>query len=477
LFGGGAEEREQGLLDRMRSKLDARDDVLSIGGRLFVQGLVTSFVDQPIEEVGFSTPSFLDIYGDARPSDRLRVYALGRIQSDFASRSTDPDLSGGNLFSFGISDTTAVLDQLWLKFDVARRVFVTVGQQRLRWGSGRFFNPTDFVNRQRINPVALLDQRLGIGLLKLHVPLEDQGINLYAILDFEEANQLDRLGGAARAEIARGQFEVAASVAYQAEQGLRAGIDLSAGVWELDVRSELALSYDDPTPFFEGDFSTQPLVFPEAVDRSDQVLVQAMVGAEAAFKTDDRGGLFIVGAEYFFNQGGYSDKDLYPFLILGPALGPALAGAAAVAEQVGAGGVIPAPPETLPDGFSQFTVSRHYVGAYATWVAPGALDDTTLALAVLADVGTQSSGTGTFTWGQGLLTFLSLQTFVNVGFGGRGAFKPLLADDRFQLVDPDGLGPVPDLISLLQPQFSLLFAEVPGLEPLVTAGLALSLSF
>ncbi|MGF1508748.1 MAG: hypothetical protein ACFB9M_04510 [Myxococcota bacterium] len=468
-----------GLVDRLREKLDAREDVLSLGGRLFLQTLVTGLLEQSFDDYAFTAPSFLEIYLDARPSDRLRVFAQGRIQTDFAfSEDGLPGLGSVNLFSFGITDTSAILDQLWLKFDLARRVFITLGQQRLRWGSGRFYNPTDFLNPQRVNPVALLDQRVGIGLLKVHVPLEAQGINLYGILDFEDVASVSDLGGALRAEIARGQTEVAVTVAFEDELGFRGGVDVSSALWRLDVRSEIAVTVGDETPFFEGNFSTQPLEFPDAVDRSNRAFVQALVGVEFPFKTDSTGGLLVIGAEYFFNQAGYSDKSLYPFLLVGSAFGTALGGASEVAAQAGFENVLPAPPEALPTGFPQFQVSRHYVGAYASWISPGSWDDTTISTALLADLdGEESSGTVTLTVGQSILTFLGIQAFVNLTFGGRGAFKPLLNDDRFQVIDPSGLGPIPDLVALLNADFGLLFTELRGFEPLVSAGVALTLDF
>lgn len=452
-----------GLLDRMRGELEARDDRLSIGGRLLLQLQTNGLLDQPAEEVGISAPSFLEVYLDARPSERVRAFAQGRIQTDFTVESSQDAAVAGtstDLFGFGISGTNAILDQLWVKFDIAQRVYVTAGQQRLRWGSSRFFNPTDFVNRQRLNPVALFDQRIGIGLLKFHLPLEDAGVNLYAIVDFEDANRLDRLAGAFRAEWVVGTAELASSFAYQRERGLRAGLDVSAGVGRFELRSEVALAYGDRAVFFEGDFSSPPLVTPDALDREDELLIQATFGGDTSFRLNEDNDTLVLGFEYFFNDAGYADRELYPYLILSSFSPEAL-------RVLGAD-----LPEDRPlPGFAPFTISRHYVGLYALLAAPGSWDDTSFVFSGLLDPGRSTSGLLRVDVSQSVLTFLSLRFFAGVFFGGRGAFKPLLQDDSFQLVA--GANPLPGVVPLLD----AAFLPVEGFEPLFNLGTAITLDF
>jgi len=452
-----------GLLDRMRDELEAREDVLSLGGRLLLQLQANGLVDQPAEEVGVSAPSFLELYLDARPSGRLRAFAQGRIQTDFTTSQTQNAAVAGtstDLFGFGITGTNAVLDQLWVKFDIARTVYVTAGQQRLRWGSSRFFNPTDFVNRQRLNPVALFDQRLGIGLVKFHLPLEEAGVNLYAILDVEDANRLDRLAGAFRAEWAVGTAELASSVAYQRDRGFRAGLDVSAGVGRFELRSEVALTYGDRTVFFEGDFSSPPLVAPDAVNREDQVLIQATFGGDTTFRLNEDDDTLVLGFEYFFNDAGYRDRELYPYLILSSFSPDAL-------RVLGAD----LPTDRPLPGFAPFTVSRHYVGVYALLAGPGSWDDTSFVFSGLLDPGPSTSGLARIDVSQTVLTFLSLRAFAGVFLGGRGAFKPFLEDDSFQLVA--GANPLPGVLPLLD----AAFLPVRGFEPLFNLGTALTLDF
>ena len=46
---------------------------------------------------------------------------------------------------------------MWLNFDIGRTVFVTAGRQRVKWGIGRFWNPTDFLQPARLDALAFFD--------------------------------------------------------------------------------------------------------------------------------------------------------------------------------------------------------------------------------------------------------------------------------------------------------------------------------
>lgn len=62
--------------------LDTRDE-LAIGGFLFMQLGQSYDEGDPLDEIALSAPNLLDVYLDARPSERLRLYASGRILYDY----------------------------------------------------------------------------------------------------------------------------------------------------------------------------------------------------------------------------------------------------------------------------------------------------------------------------------------------------------------------------------------------------------
>jgi len=76
----------------------------------------------------------------------------------------------------GHAHTGVLLDQMWLRFDIKHTVFVTAGRQHVRWGTARFWTPTDFLHIQHRNPLDVFDARTGTTMIKVHVPWE-QGWN------------------------------------------------------------------------------------------------------------------------------------------------------------------------------------------------------------------------------------------------------------------------------------------------------------
>ena len=121
-----------------------RDDPLRIGGQLYLRLQAQSQEDVAPGDWPLVSPNLLDVFLDARPNDRVRAFALGRLAHD----AVVPDRTAGVppelVAALGLeppSNPRGVLDQLWVNFDVARTVFVTAGKQHVKWGVGRFWSP------------------------------------------------------------------------------------------------------------------------------------------------------------------------------------------------------------------------------------------------------------------------------------------------------------------------------------------------
>ena len=112
------------------------------------------------------------------------------------------------------------------------------------------------------DPLAIFDSRLGVSLVKLHVPWEAQGASFYAIANLDGADPLERVGGAWRADIAFGQAEVSVSAAVRKDDPIRLGADLSMGLWLFDLRVEGAVLHRQRAPFWNGKLSVMPLEIP-----------------------------------------------------------------------------------------------------------------------------------------------------------------------------------------------------------------------
>ena len=374
----------------------------------------------------------------------MRAFVLGRMSYDptappgsmVTANSMDMmgALTGTSVTGFSTFSTqrgpTTILDQMWIRFDVLERVFVTVGKQHVRWGTGRFWQPTDYLHPVKRNPLDVFDARPGASMLKLHVPWEERGWNFYGFGIFEDPNnassQLNQVAGGARAEIVVGGAEIGIDGLFKRGQNPRLGIDISTGIWDFDVYADVAVRWaedfnvvrkvdppagvmcvnPDGTTTVVNDLSQQYQVVPLGTGAR----TQAVGGINWSRKYNDND-LFTIGVEYFYNQPGYSDPSLYPGLLFNNLRTPML---------------------------NFFYTGKHYAALFASLPAPYSWNYTTFTLSTLANLSDASAVTRldySFT----MLTHLTLQAFVGVHYGTReGEFRLGFDIPAQTVMRPDG---------------------------------------
>ena len=287
---------------RIGDLISAKEDRVAIGG-----GVYWNTQWRFEEDAGFdpavASPALMSLYLDARPNDNIRLYSRGRV---FHQMSYDAETSEGER-------TRADLDQLWLKTHANNQIYFTAGLQPVRWGVGRIWNPTDFLNQRQKDPFALIDTRGGLPLVKVHVPFEAQGANVYAIVNWDSLQELKETYTAVRAEVLLGTSELTISGGAGRNSPLKLASDLSTPIGPLDVRLEL--SWTQGATYSEGWRDAASLFLPD-VDSSAPLedYFQALVGAEWAINYSDTRSFFI-GLEYFYNQAGTDNPDLYPITL------------------------------------------------------------------------------------------------------------------------------------------------------------------
>lgn len=302
---------------------EAKSDPLKIGGQVYMRATASYAERDRFRDVGFTTPELVDGFLDARPSERVRAYLLTRVQYDptYDPNATSPLALPGAVAPARANPSIA-LDQLWLRFDVLQTVFVTAGKQHVKWGAARFWNPTDFLTPERKDPLAVFDARLGANMVKVHLPWESKGWNLYAVglLDNSgPANTLGKVGGAARAEVVLGKTEVGADAVLVSGRRPRYGFDISSGLGPFDVYGELALrSGADFTLWRVRSGATLDTEHPlsDVFERYSPTGTQAIAagGARTTINYTDKNALTL-GVEYFYNPVGYSNPALYPWVM------------------------------------------------------------------------------------------------------------------------------------------------------------------
>ncbi len=390
--GGGEQDLGLGALpvlsdQSMAERLAAAGERLTIGGRLYLRqdAYLTDTLDTA-DAVDLAAPSPLDLFLDVRPNDRVRGYVRGRLTSDWTvpAGAVDPFTGEPRLRN------ATLLDQAWLKFDVARRAYVTVGRQRVKWGAGRFWNPTDFLNQQVLSPLEVFDLRTGVSLVRVHVPFEATGANLYAIANLEGADALSQVGGAVRGEIVLGHTELTASAAAREGQPLRLGADVSTGLGPFDLRLEGAVLHGEGLGRWTGSWDLATLATPEWEDRSEDWIPVVVAGGELSVKiTGDDAITF--GLEGMYNGNGATDARLLPWEFVSGTYVPLYAG-------------------------------QQYGAAYVFLPGPGRLDDHTFTCSAIANL-SDGSAIARLDHRVVVLTHLTVNAYAAAHLGEEGELR------------------------------------------------------
>jgi hypothetical protein len=400
-----------------------RADPLAIGGLLYLRADVLGREDQPPSSWLLASPNLVDVYLDVRPNDRVRGFVLGRLLYDPTGVSTAvlPGLAG--VPNAGTTtDVQGLLDQLWVNFDVARTVFVTAGKQHVKWGVGRFWNPTDYLHRVKRNPLAVFDARTGVTMVKAHLPWESRAWNLYGVALLEDVvptgptvNTLGAIGGAARAEVVLGTAELGLDAVAQRGTLPRYGVDVSAGVWDVDLYGEVALR-TGPDVLRWREIPGAAAGLPEPLRwqpyQDGAAFQQVTAGASWSWKYGDED-VVTFGGEYFYNGVGYPTARAYTTL-LAAQISPEYR----AYQSAATGLAVPEAPY-----FTPYYLGRQYAGAFVLLPSPGSWNDTTLTLSVLANL-TDGSAIARLDHAVLLNTYLRLETYVagHVGKAG-GEFR------------------------------------------------------
>lgn len=414
-----------------------KEDPLKIGGQFYLRGYVQVSQDQPFSESLLSLPTLVDVYLDARPTDQLRAFVLGRMTYDpFLTTSIGGTPLPGILATTSVSNPGVVLDQAWLSFDIARAVFVTAGRQHVRWGTARFFSPTDFLASQPRDPLAVFDARLGVTMVRAQVPWERLGWNFTAVALFEptqnvgggysgsgvgvenpggsgvnptgtSGTMLRDVGGAFRAEFAVKSGSFGIEGLAQRNRKARLGGDFSMALGDFDLYGEVAIkdgldaptsrtfnvtTQVDPSKLLPG--VTLPLPPGTTIPTNLQVtitapgatspVIQAVGGLTYSINFEGNKSITL-GGEYFYNSASFDRSDYLRLLAVG--------------------------------AYQPFYLGKHYVALSTTLV-----DTTAKTTWVLSGIGNLSDGTylARLDFIVTVLSYLSVESYVAGHFGRTG---------------------------------------------------------
>jgi len=147
---------------------------------------------------------------------------------------------------------TFTLSEFHLSFDLAKVLFFRLGNQLVAWGPSTIWTPVDFINLQKINPLASVDLRVGKPSLRVHLPMKSS--NLFLFTDFSGTvtdtgsglivNDLwktTNFGLRGDLTVLGFEFGLTGYLGYSIQN--RYGFDFSGRVLATDVYGELALYF------------------------------------------------------------------------------------------------------------------------------------------------------------------------------------------------------------------------------------------
>ena len=405
-------------------------DTLQIGGRLEIRSFSSQKEQQRFQEGGFVPSKTADLYFDTRPTEELRVFLRTRLtETQSFVANAQGETKPTNVFNQQI-------DELWFKWDLDRAVFLTYGKQKVKWGSGTLWNPTDFTASETRDPFDLFDRRLGRDMLKIHIPNEKLGFNYYAILQFDDAARSDDIGLALRGEFSfLGMGELALSAQTRRGAAQKLGLDVSSALGPIDVKVEVAgTKRQDRTFYRDGLLEPDRVVPPTPYKQEDRLFKQILSGVQYAVKYSDDDSIYF-GGEYFYNELGYEKRleEIFSLLL----------------------------------GQSQsLYAGQRYAGGYIRLPNPGNWNKTSFFLTGLSNLSDETSSARlTGTWS--VANYANFEAFVSRCMG---AFGELCFNVPQSLKD---LG----ASAGLEPELQKILGTLPTERTILTAGVGLSINF
>ncbi len=196
-------------------------NLTEVGGRLRLEATTLFAENQKFENATTKQGSGAEIYLDAKGDNGGRAFLRARLVQE--AQAATPSF---------------FVDEAKVQLQPAQSVFLTAGRQKVKFGTAKFFNPTDFLNQDLRDIFALDDRRPGVDAVKVHIPGE--GYNVYGIALSPLAQKIGNTGGYWRSEFAFSGGEISLSGLEVKGKHTRLGADASLAVGDVDVFTEVA---------------------------------------------------------------------------------------------------------------------------------------------------------------------------------------------------------------------------------------------
>lgn len=199
--------------------------------------------------------------------------------------------------------TTYRVEEIFADINFNKAVYLRLGKQTLRWGTGYLWVPSDLINVDKKNLLDASQVREGVYGSKLSIPFGTY-LNFYSFVNMNKADNVDKLSSATKIEALFGKTEI--SISALARQGSVPvyACDFSSRLFTLDIHGEASTSYGDPEKRL--DYSNP--ANPHSYKREDKWITRAALGFGRAFEFLDIKDRVRIDAEFFYNGSGYKDN-------------------------------------------------------------------------------------------------------------------------------------------------------------------------
>jgi len=281
-------------------------DAQSFYGAVNVSGLEFDFL--PSKNLHFSISNNLKAapsgiisasvgaYADLRQSDLVRLYAAG----SFNYGSSNSTTSGSS------SPSTFALDELFIDTFAAETVFFRLGKQRISWGVGNWFKPSDVLSLSAIDPDDPTAAREGPFAFKVDVPMKLNHLMVYMVPPISENAASSSI--ASKYDLVVNGWELSFGAYARADMLARprAIFSFTGAIGSFDVYGENVLLYGSDRIYAKE--SSTPGTY-EAYRVENEPFFQSTLGVK--YSKSYSGGLsYSIHVQGYYNGMGYADSSI-----------------------------------------------------------------------------------------------------------------------------------------------------------------------
>jgi hypothetical protein len=236
-------------------------------------------------------------YADLRQSDLVRLYAAGSFNYDPSSYLSTKAYDSG----------TFSLDELFVDTQINEKVFFRLGKQRISWGVGYWYKPSDVLSLSAIDPDDPTAAREGPFAFKIDMPMKLNHLMVYMVPPV--SGLADSSSMAAKYDLVVNGWELSFAGYGRAdlEARPRAIFTFTGAIGAFDVYGENVLLYGSDRTYVR-ESSTTPGTY-ETYSVEDAPFFQSTLGLKYSVSKSS-GFSFSAHLQGYYNGTGYADATI-----------------------------------------------------------------------------------------------------------------------------------------------------------------------